>query len=244
MGVKADDVVREQPVVDRAPDPLGQHAPEVGLRPRDVHEVAERGVGPGVADEPRREIQVIVVEEDRCVGLGVELVQDRVGERSVHRDVPVVPGVMEPRADVRRVRERPQVVLQEPERRVRDDVVEPVVRGRVVRDEPQPVRRAVARHLLDRVAAGLLRDRPVLVGHRARDPRHVVVRDQAPERSDEPAASTSRQAVPVLVTRERHRAAVGDDDQLPAERHRRGDYVTRPPRFRARSRRDRSRPAG
>jgi hypothetical protein len=49
---------------------------------------------------------------------------------------------------LRRVREIPQIVLQEPQRRVRDDVVVPVVRLLVVRDEAQTVVGAVARDLV------------------------------------------------------------------------------------------------
>ena len=69
-----------------------------------------------------------------------------------------------------------------------DNVVVAVVRELVVRDEPQPVRLVVAR-LLDRLVAALGGDRAVLVAHRARDPRHVVVRDQAAQRGHEPAAA-------------------------------------------------------
>ena len=144
MRVEADDVVREQPVVDRVPDRLGKHAPDVRLRPRDVHEVGERGIGPRLAHEPRREVEVIVVEDDRRVGLRVQLGKGGLGKGAVHRHVAVLPRMVEAWIDVRRVGERPQVVLEEPERGVRDDVVEPVVSGRVVGDEPQPVRRAVA----------------------------------------------------------------------------------------------------
>ena len=42
-----------------------QDAPEVGLGPGDVHEVSERRAGALIADEPRRQVQVIVVEEHR-----------------------------------------------------------------------------------------------------------------------------------------------------------------------------------
>jgi hypothetical protein len=230
--------------VDGVPNPLGQNAPENRLRPRDVHEVRERGIGPRVPDDARCEVQVVVVEEHRGVGLRLELGKDCLGERLVDGDIAIVPGVMEPRSDVRRVRQRPQIMLQEPQRRVGHDVVEPVVRRRVVRDEPQPIRRAVACDLVDRVTTCLVGDDAVLIRHRARDPRHVVVRDEAPQRRDETPASAPRHAISLLVPPEGHRAAVGDDDQLSAGRHRRAAYVTQPPRFRARSPRDRSRPAG
>ena len=221
MRVEADDVVREQPVVDRVPDRLGKHAPEVRLRPGNVHEVGERGIGPRLAHEPRREVEVVVVEDDRRVGLRVQLGEGGLGEGAVDRHVAVLPRVVETWIDVRRVGERPQVVLEEPERRVCDDVVEPVVGGRVVGDEPQPVRRAVAGNLLDGLAAGLVGDRPVLDGDRAGDPGHVVMGDEAPQRRHEPSAPTAGDAIAVLVAGERDRPPVRDDDQLPASRHRR-----------------------
>ena len=162
------------------------------------------------------------MEEDGRVGLAVELGERRVREGPVDGDVALVPGVVEALVDVRRVGEPPEVVLEKPERRVRDDVVEPVVGRRVVRDEPQPVRRAVARDLFDRLSAGLGDDDAVLVGHRARDPRHVVVRDEAAQRSDEPAAAAPGHALAVFVARERGGAAVRDDDQPSALSHRSG----------------------
>jgi hypothetical protein len=72
--VEADDVVREQALVDRTPDAVGQHGPVVGLRPRDVDEVGERRLGGPLAHEPRREVQVVVMEEHGRGGIAVELV--------------------------------------------------------------------------------------------------------------------------------------------------------------------------
>ena len=77
-----------------------------------------------------------------------------------------------------------------------------------MRDEAEPVRVPVPRRLLERPAA-LRCDRAVLVAHRARDPRHVVVRDQAGERGDETAAAALRDAVLV-----RDRSPVRDDEEL------------------------------
>jgi hypothetical protein len=79
--VEADDVVREQPVVDRAPDPLGQHAPEVRLGHGMCTKCASERVRRASPHEPRREIEVVVVEEDRRVGLALELGERRVRER-------------------------------------------------------------------------------------------------------------------------------------------------------------------
>jgi hypothetical protein len=213
--VKADHVVRQQPFVDGLPDRIRQDAPEVRLRPGNVHEVRERRIGALVADEPRRQVQVVVVEEHRRVGLRVQLREHGVGEGGVHRHVAVVPRVMEAAVDVRRIRQRPEVVLEEPEGRVRDDVVEPVVRRRVVRNHPQAVGRSVPGDLVDRLARRFAGHRAVLLGHRARDPRHVVMGDEAAESGHEAAAAPARDARSFLVAHERGRATVRDDDQLP-----------------------------
>ncbi len=63
------------------------------------------------------------MEEDGRIGPLLELVDDRLREVSVHRDVSVEPRVPEPVVDVRLVGETPEVVLGEPEDRVRNDVV-------------------------------------------------------------------------------------------------------------------------
>ena len=220
-GVEADDVVREQALVHRAPQVLRQDVPVVGLRPRNVDEVRHDRVGPALPDQLRGEVQVVVVEEHRRVRLAVDLGGDGGGERLVHGQVAVEPRVVQAEVEVRRVREAPHVVLQEPERRVGDDVVVPVVRVRVVRDETQPVRRAVAGRLLEPVAAVLGRNGAVLVGHRARDPGDVVMRDEAAQRSDEAAAAAKDDALARRRAAVAHRPAVGDDEQLPPSAHQR-----------------------
>ena len=176
--VEADHVVREQAVVDRTAQVLGKHVPVVRLGPRNVHEVREQRLGPPRPDEARRQVQVVVVEEDRGVGLAIELRHDRVCERAVDGLVAAVPRGVKAEIDVRRRREPPQVVLDEPERGVRDDVVVPVVCDRVVCDEPKVVRRAVARRLRYRGVRGLGGDRAVLRRHRARDVGDVVGGDE------------------------------------------------------------------
>ena len=156
MRVEAEHVVGEQAFVDRSPNRIGQHAPEIGLGPRNVDEVDKRSVRLCVSDEPRREVEVVVVEEDGSVRLRLELGECRIRKRTVDGHVAVFPGVVQPAVDVGRVGEGPQVVLQEPERRVGDDVVEPVVGGRIVVDEAETVRRAVPGALLDRRASRLV----------------------------------------------------------------------------------------
>src|SRR5688572_17334392 len=44
MGVKADDVVGEHAAVNLIADSIGQHAPGVGLGPRDVNEVVKEHI--------------------------------------------------------------------------------------------------------------------------------------------------------------------------------------------------------
>ena len=121
--------------------------------------------------------------------------------------------------DHRLEREAPQVVLQEPQHRVRDDVVVPVVRVLVVRDEAQPEARSVARRLLESLAVVFIQDNTILFGHRARDPRDVVVEHEAAQRRHEAAAAAARGAL-AAASAVRHRAPVGDDDQVVPGRHR------------------------
>ena len=121
-----------------------QHVPVVGLGPRDVHEVLEDGVRTLVAHELRCEVEVVVVEEHRRLGLALELVGDRAREVLIDRDVPLVPRVVERLVEVRRLRQVPKVVVDEPQRRVGDHVVEPVVRLCFVCDETEAKRRAFA----------------------------------------------------------------------------------------------------
>ena len=203
--VEADDVVRKHALVDVPPDRAGEDAPGVALRPRDVDKVAQRGARGPLADEPRREVEVVVVQEERGVGVALELLDRGRGEGPVDGDVPVAPGALQLVVDVRGACQRPEVVLEEPQRRIGDHVVEALVGQLVVGDETQAVARAVARGLVDR-SPGLLRHEPVLVGHRARDPGHLVVRDEAAQRRHEPAAAAPHDPPPRVVARRTRRA--------------------------------------
>ena len=176
------------------------------------------------------------MEEDGRVRLTLERVEGRRRERLVDRHVAVRPGVVDRDVEVGRDTEPPEVVLQEPERRVREHVVEAIVGLRVVRDEAQPVAGAVARRLGE--SAGMLGgDDAVLRGHRARDPGHVVMCEQAAERRHEAAAAPPSSP---LVTRTlvRDRRAVRDDDELSPRRRRPGQrrYASARRRFTKRSR--------
>ena len=62
--------------------------------------MGELGVWPLRPDKPRREVEVIVVEEDGGVRISVELGENGVGERPIHRHIALVPGVVQTRVDV------------------------------------------------------------------------------------------------------------------------------------------------
>ena len=112
-------------------------------------------------------------------------------------------------ADVRRVAQVPEVVLDEPEHRVGDDVVEAVVGLGLGLDEPHAEGAALGRLDLERLAAVLARDVDVLLGHRAGDPDRVAVGGQPGQRGHEPA----RAALDRTVLLVRHWSAVRDQDE-------------------------------
>jgi hypothetical protein len=127
VGVEADDVVGEQAGVELLADPRRQDAPGVRLRPRDVDEVVQERVGAGAAHELGQRVEVVVVNHhDRIVDVG-DLVDDDAGEILVDDVVAELEGFDLVAADVRRVRQVPEVVLDEPQHRVGEDVVEAVV---------------------------------------------------------------------------------------------------------------------
>ena len=146
----------------------------------------------------------------RPLALG-DLAEHGVGDVAVDRLVAEVPGVELLLADVGRVGEVPEVVLDEPEDRVGDHVVEAVVGVGVAADHQHPVLDPVDREL-GRPAA-LLGDGDVLVGHRRGDPERVAVGDEAGERGDQAAAAALHRPLAALVSLELRRTAVGDDDQ-------------------------------
>ncbi len=75
--MEADDVVGEHAAEDLLAPAPGQDPPGVGLRPGDVDEVVQEGVGPRLADQARRGVEVVVVEHHQRVVL--------VGDRAQHR---------------------------------------------------------------------------------------------------------------------------------------------------------------
>jgi hypothetical protein len=85
-----------------------------------------------------------------------------------------------------------------------------------VRKQAYPVRRPCARAFNHCLTATLACDHAILIAHRARNPRDVVMRDKATQRSGETAATTPDDPLAIVVTRKGDRAAVRNDDQLPA----------------------------
>ena len=211
VGVEADDVVGEHAAENRLADPARQDAPAIGLGPGDVDEVMQKGVRAGLADHPRGGVEVVVVQHHQRPLAPLDLAQHGSGDVAVDGLVAEVPGVELLLADVGRVGEVPEVVLDEPEDRVGDHVVEALVGFGVGADQQHPVVDAVDRELGR--SAALFADRDVLVGHRRGDPERVAVGDESRERRDQPAAAPLHGPLPILAPLELGRAAVGDDNQ-------------------------------
>ena len=177
--MEADDVVGQDPVVDLAAHRRRQHAPGVRLAPRDVDEVVQERVGALAADQPGQRVEVVVVDHHDRLLDALDLLEHRAREILVDRVVAELERLGLVAADVGRVREIPQVVLDEPQHRVGDDVVEAVVGVRVGGDQLDAVLVAVRGADRERAAAVALGDRDVLVGHRRGDPGHVAMRGEA-----------------------------------------------------------------
>ena len=127
VGLEADDVAAQQPLADRAADALGQHLPDARRRPRDVVEVEDRGVGPQLTNERGGQVQVVVLEEHDRALHALRRLDDGLRQRPVGGPVAIAPRVDQRTVDVRAVRQRVHLVLQEPQERVRHGLVEGAV---------------------------------------------------------------------------------------------------------------------
>src|SRR5207249_4438285 len=136
--VEADDVVRQNAPEDLLAYAGGQHAPGVRLRPGDVQEVVQERVGPRAAHEVRQRVEVIVVDHHDRLVRALELFHHRVGEVLVDDVVTELERLDLLAPDVGGVREVPQVVLYEPQHRIRHHVVEAVVGLRVAHHQTHP----------------------------------------------------------------------------------------------------------
>ena len=219
--MEADDVVRQQALVDLLADRVREHPPGVRLGPRDVDEVVEEDVRARLADHPGQRVEVVVVDHHDGLFLALDLVDHGLGQVPVDGLVAVVEGLHLVPADVRRVAQVPEVVLDEPEHRVGDDVVEAVVGLGVALDEAHAEGAALGRLDLERLAVVLAGDVDVLIGHRGRDPDRVAVGGEARQGGHEATRAALDRAV-LLVG---DRATVGDQDQWRLLAHRGGRYL-------------------
>ena len=176
----------------------------------------QRRLGTLLTDEPRREVEVVIVKEDRRVRRSLQLRDDGRGEARVDFGVAICPGEVERAVEIGRVRKIPEAVVNEPQHRVRDDVVKQPVRVLLVSDQAKSIGCAVPAGLVDRARG----DAAILLGDRARDPRHVVMGHEGAKRRDESAAAAARCPGTVRTARIGHRPPVRDDDQLSARRRR------------------------
>ena len=199
-GVEADDVVGQDPVVDLLADHRREHPPRVRLGPRDVHEVGHEHVRADAADQPGERVQVVVVDHHDRPLEPLDLLHHRPRQVLVDGVVAELERLGLVAADVRRVRQVPQVVLDEPQHRVRGDVVEAVVGVGVGRDQLDPVLAAARRLHGERLALVALGDGRVLLGHRRRDPGHVAVGGEADQRGHQAAGARAEPRRPVRTS--------------------------------------------
>jgi len=213
LGVEGHDVVGQQALDDRLADVGRQHAPVVRLRPWDVHEEVQERLGCPRPDARGCRVQVVVVDHHDGIGTRLEGLDHGVGEQVVGHHVALRPRREFLLADVRHVRQIPQVVLDEPQHGVGDHVVVALVDLRLHHHEAS--RRGRARLRDGKRAVRLGGDPPVAVLDGRRYPQHRHDVDESRERGHEPApgAHHARAALPVVD--EAHRAPVRNQDERP-----------------------------
>src|SRR4051812_27916926 len=81
LHVEAEDAAPEQSLQDLLPE--GADSEPLGVRPGDVPEGKDGGAREALADEPRRESEMVVLHEDDRV-VAVDLLADGLGEAAVH----------------------------------------------------------------------------------------------------------------------------------------------------------------
>ena len=163
------------------------------------------------ADEVRERVEVVVVDHhDRFAG-PLELLDDGAREVLVDDVVAELERLDLLAPNVRRVREIPEVVLDEPEHRVGEDVVEAVVCVGVADDQAHLVLAAPGRAHRERTASVAAGDLGVVLVHRRGDPDRFPVGGQPGQRRHQPSGA----ALHLSAGLERHRATV-------AHQHERG----------------------
>jgi hypothetical protein len=91
--VEADDVVGQEAFEDLLADVPRKHAPGIRLGPRDVDEVVQERVRPGLADHRRQRVEVVVVHHHDGLLLPVDLLQHGGREVVVDDVVAVIEGL-------------------------------------------------------------------------------------------------------------------------------------------------------
>ncbi len=142
-------------------------------------------------------VEVVVVDHHHRFARALDLLDDGAREVFVDDVVAELERLDLLAADVRRVREVPQVVLDEPQHRVGEHVVEAVVGLRVADDQAHLVLAAGGRAHRERAAAVLARDLGVVLVHRRGDPDRVAVRGEPRQRRHQPAGAALDLAVGV-----------------------------------------------
>ena len=131
--LESDDVAAEQTLDDRVTHLTRKHLPILRRRPGDVDEVLDDRAAELFADELRHQVHLVVVHHDQGpAGQASGHLHHLARNLLVDLDVSVLPGAVDAPVDHRLVREVPEVVLDEPQHRVRDDrvVLLVLLRGR------------------------------------------------------------------------------------------------------------------
>ena len=187
----------------------GQHPPGVRLRPGDVDEVVQEHVRARSAHQVGQRVEVVVVHHHHRLARALQLLHHRPREVLVDGVVAELERLDLLAADVRRVGEVPQVVLDEPQHRVGEHVVEAVIRLGVAHHQAHLELAARRRAHREGAPAVLARDLRVVLVHRRGDPDRVAVGGQPGQRRHQAA----RAALHLAARLERDRPPVAHQHQ-------------------------------
>ena len=223
--VEGDDVAAEQAANQPLADPRGQHAPGLGTRPGDVHEMRQHHVRAAPPHAVSDKVEVVVLDQDE--GPPVPLLDEArqlVGHLLVHARVAVLEGVVLGGGQDGRLGQPVQPVLDEPQNRVAEHAVELRLALLVNLDhvdEDVGALLALVGHMRhrssddpDRVPFRLPGHRRVLLGGGGADPDGVAeVLGEAEQGGHQAPAAFRHNPLPVGVAAEGDRAAMGEQDQ-------------------------------
>ena len=120
--LKPDDVAPEQPFEDRVAHGAWKHLPVLGGRPRDVHEMRDHRTRELAANQLADHVELVVMDEDeRPFGQLVADLDHPARDLAIDLDIPVCPCAVHAAVDHWFLGQVPQVMLDEPQHRVRDD---------------------------------------------------------------------------------------------------------------------------